>query len=264
MKPYLSSGTRFAVAVGVRFGVGGRMSWIAAAVVGAGQTAVGTTQRRHTGTEGAAGFLATFSPRLVMIVGRVPRPGRWTATTTGRMIVSRHRAATTAAHHALFPVRGSAIRSSESVRRLRLRLLLLLLCLLLRMMGWSSGWMKHPSGRCGSINSVGYQIHFVIGRQIGSGVRAWRRHGRRRWRTGGRTGGSYYCRHDIRSSYPQHPDSSSGFLMKPLSLFLPALFSYTNELGKIRNKKTDDRAAVEETGRKPGTNQTNKNENISI
>ena len=52
--------------------------------------------------------------------------------------------------------------------------------------------------------------------------------------------------------------------MKPLSLFLPALFSYTNELGKIRNKKTDDRAAVEETGRKPGTNQTNKNENISI
>jgi len=73
MKPYLSSGTRFAVAVGVRFGVGGGMSRIAG---GAGQTAVGATERRHTGTEGAAGLLAGVRTRLVMIVGRVPRPGR--------------------------------------------------------------------------------------------------------------------------------------------------------------------------------------------
>ena len=176
VKPYLSSGTRLAVAVGVRL-VSGRIG-TGRRRVGDGQTAIGTTESRQTGTEGAA--------RLgILVMARVPRTigARW----TGRMIVSGGTDAA-AAHHAPFTVRRPAVGRSESVWRLRLLLLLLLLRMCRR---WSARRMKHPYGRAGF-----GQLHLIIGRQVGMGG-AWRRHGRR--------GGC--CRHDIRSSYPRHPDS---------------------------------------------------------
>jgi hypothetical protein len=48
--------------------------------------------------------------------------------------------------------------------------------------------------------------------------------------------------------------------MKPLSLFLPALFSYSNELGKFINKK--EGGGWRDWQKTWQTNQTNKNENI--
>ncbi len=64
MKPYLSSGTRFAVAVGVRL-VSGRIG-AGRRRVRDGQTAIGTTEGCQAGIEGAA--------RLgILVMIRVPR-----------------------------------------------------------------------------------------------------------------------------------------------------------------------------------------------